>query len=180
MKAINHAFAFDYILSLAQNQKHTITIQDLYTIHNLLIRDLDMPQSGPLRTIHIQTTGVQGEFPDPVRIPELFDEFFSWLYVSDAHPVIKAAQAHLKILTIHPFRYENGKTARLLMNLMLLQSGYAPAIILPEQREAYCDTIALAQRGTVEPYMRFIIECLEKSEFVLMNRIELKTNILEY
>ena len=55
------------------------------------------------------------------------------LYVSDAHPVIKAAQAHLKILTIHPFRYENGKTARLLMNLMLLQSGYAPAIILPEQ-----------------------------------------------
>ena len=48
LEAINHAFAFDYILSLAQNQKHTITIQDLYTIDNLLIRDLDMPQSGPL------------------------------------------------------------------------------------------------------------------------------------
>lgn len=50
------------------------------------------------------------------------------------HAVRYAALAHYKLVDIHPFVDGNGRTSRLIMNLILLKAGYPPVMILKEQR----------------------------------------------
>lgn len=65
---------------------------------------------------------------------------------------------------IHPFSDGNGRTARLLMNLLLMQAGYPPAVIGPEQRAVYIDALQALQLGADEaPYRRFMADRLEAS-----------------
>jgi Fic family protein len=65
-------------------------------------------------------------FPNPLKIPELMRQFGEWL--STAEPVPSASfEAHFRLSAIHPFSDGNGRTCRLLMNLLLLRGGYPPA-----------------------------------------------------
>jgi len=60
-----------------------------------------------------------------VGAKQLMEEFIQWLSTSkDLHPVELAAEAHYRLVTIHPFIDGNGRTARLLMNLILISHGY--------------------------------------------------------
>ena len=92
------------------------------------------------------------------------DEFINWLPTTKEHPVLVAADAHLKFVTIHPFIDGNGRTARLLMNLLLIQDGYPPALIMPEERDEYIATLSNAQtEGIIDPFRIFIALNVEKS-----------------
>lgn len=165
LEAINHAYAFDFILDLAKNPVKNITLRDIYSIHCLILRDIDSENAGQLRKILVRITGLNLVLPDPVKqLPELMDEFLAWLHTTQEHPILRAADAHLKLVTIHPFIEGNGRTARLLMNLLLIQAGYPPALIMPEQRAAYIDALALAQtKNILEPYHEFILQCVARS-----------------
>jgi Fic family protein len=60
-------------------------------------------------------------------------------------------------VTIHPFADGNGRTARLLMNLILLRGGYPPVVIGPEERADYLDALEAAQLGgEMEGYERYM------------------------
>ena len=64
-------------------------------------------------------------------------DFIDWLNSESAqnlNPVEYAATAHDRLVSIHPFRDGNGRTGRLLMNLLLLRSGYPIVIISNERR----------------------------------------------
>ncbi len=63
------------------------------------------------------------------------------------HPVARAGEAHYRLVTVHPFVDGNGRTARLLMNLLLLMEGYPPAIIRTRDRLAYIGALEHAQLG---------------------------------
>lgn len=63
--------------------------------------------------------------------------YLEWLNSYEAqnmHPVRYAALAHYKLVDIHPFADGNGRTSRLIMNLILLRAGYPPVIIYKEDR----------------------------------------------
>jgi Fic family protein len=53
--------------------------------------------------------------------------------------------AHLKFVSIHPFIDGNGRTARLLINLILLKNSLLPLIIRPRDRKQYINVIEEAQ-----------------------------------
>lgn len=59
-------------------------------------------------------------------------------------------------VSIHPFIDGNGRTARLLMNLILMQGGFPPIIIPVDARADYYDTLTAANRGDLRPFIRFI------------------------
>ena len=75
-------------------------------------------------------------FPNAAKLPALMEEFGAWLAVQPATPTV-AFDAHLRLTAIHPFSDGNGRTARLLMNLLLLRGGYPPVAVRPEDRAAY-------------------------------------------
>lgn len=62
------------------------------------------------------------------------------------HPIEYAALVHKGLVDIHPFVDGNGRTARLLMNLALIQAGYGIAIIPPIRRVEYIDALRISQR----------------------------------
>ncbi len=86
--------------------------------------------------------------PNPLKIPDLVAEFINWLAREDnLHPVELAGEAHYRLVSIHPFVDGNGRTARLLMNLILMMMGYPPALIRKEDRLAYLSALKKAQLG---------------------------------
>jgi Fic family protein len=164
LEAINHAFAFDFIMQLVSATKHEIQLNDILDIHRLILREIDDEHAGRLRTIMVRVSGSQVKFPDPVKVPELMEQFISWLHTTDEHPVLVAANAHLRLVTIHPFVDGNGRTARLLMNLLLMQAGYPPAIISPKQRPAYINSLEQAQlKNDPAAYHELILHVVNES-----------------
>ena len=84
-------------------------------------------------------------FPNAAKLPQLMGELGDWLRTAPATPAT-AFDAHYRLTAIHPFSDGNGRTARLLMNLLLLRGGYPPVAVRPEDRIAYL--AALEQAST--------------------------------
>jgi Fic family protein len=86
--------------------------------------------------------------------------FAAWLAGASA-TAQTAFEGHLRLVSIHPFDDGNGRTARLLMNLLLLRAGYPPLVIGPEERPAYLDALEKAQAdGDRAAYDAFMAERL--------------------
>jgi Fic family protein len=79
-------------------------------------------------------------FPNPLKLPDLMREFGAWLEAAPATPAA-AFEAHFRLTAIHPFSDGNGRTARLLMNLLLIRGGYVPVAVRPEDRKPYLDAL---------------------------------------
>jgi Fic family protein len=102
--------------------------------------------------------------PNALKVPELMSRFVSWLHNNTNHPVVLAVDAHFKLVSIHPFVDGNGRTARLLMNMILMQAGYPPAIIRKEDRKRYIDSIEKAQLGgSLSEYYSLMYEAINRS-----------------
>ena len=82
-----------------------------------------------------------------------------------AHPVLYASDAHYGLVQIHPFVDGNGRTARLLMNLILMSFGYPPAIIPVSRREKYLKALEQAQTGqsSMDAFYFIVVECVERA-----------------
>src|SRR5262249_40537666 len=95
------------------------------------------------------------------KVPELMAEFGRQLEATPATPEA-AFDAHFRLVAIHPFSDGNGRTARLLMNLMLLRGGYPPVAVRPEDRMTYLDTL---ERGSLAddllPFQTFMHQRLD-------------------
>ena len=102
------------------------------------------------------------------------NEFAEWLnsdqLLSEAHPIQIAALAHYKFVYIHPFYDGNGRSSRIIMNLILMKSGYPPIIIKKEDRLDYYEYLEMANQGDVKPFIRFIARCAQRTleEYILI------------
>jgi Fic family protein len=96
------------------------------------------------------------------------------------HPVGLAAYAHLRLVDIHPFQDGNGRTARLLMNLILINQGDCIVSIPPVLRHDYIVALQQARREnrpSDEAFVKLIAECgIEvQKDYCRMFRIKLPT-----
>ena len=100
-------------------------------------------------------------FPNPAKIPQLMNEFGEWLGTAESAPAT-SFDAHYRLVAIHPFGDGNGRTARLLMNLLLLRQGYPPVTVRPEDRRTYLDALELASvRDDLKPFQAFMHQRLD-------------------
>lgn len=165
LEAINHAQAIDFIENLAGKQRVELAIDDILAIHKLVLQKIDDMNAGVLRKVQVRILGSATIFPNSAKVPFLMVEFMQWLQSASDHPVIVAALAHYKLVTIHPFVDGNGRTARLLMNLLLLQCGYPLAIIKKEQRNEYISAIEHARK--TDDFNEFYGVILQAVEYTL-------------
>lgn len=74
----------------------------------------------------------------------------------DGHFMERLARVHVGFEQVHPFIDGNGRTGRLLLNLMLARSGYPPAIIQKRERNRYLDALRQADSGRPGPLAELI------------------------
>lgn len=102
-------------------------------------------------------------FPNPLKIPQLMEELDSWIRAAPPTPET-AFTAHFRLTAIHPFSDGNGRTARLLMNLMLIRSGYPPIAVRPEDRKKYLDALEQASvTEDLQPFQLLLHERLDET-----------------
>jgi len=156
LEALGHSEAYDLLFRLAKNQE--ITEANVKELHRLFYYRIDAKQAGKYRKSRVIITGTDFIPPAPDRISDLMESFIAGLSEVRAkhHPVEFCAIIHKELATIHPFIDGNGRAARLLMNLALLQAGYPLAIIPPILRRDYLDTLNKTHKGNDGPFITFI------------------------
>lgn len=174
IEARNHARAYEYILFLAkQNTKPKECT--ILQIHKLILSGIDDLNAGFYRSTRVRISGSQTILPNPLKVPELMEEFGSWLENCDDLPIFKALEAHYRLVSIHPFIDGNGRTARLLMNLILIENGLAPVIIRPIDRKRYLASVEARQVSeNHEKYMKFMLSVLNRSLKTVIDLLDTK------
>ncbi len=164
LEAINHAHAIEFIKELV-NKKTVINERLLLQIHSLILRGIDNENAGRYRTVQVMIKGSKHTPPQPFLVPKQMEEYFVWYQKNKKmlHPVMLAAEMHEKLVTIHPFIDGNGRTARLLMNMILLQHGFVIANIKGDARSRMAYYEALEKVQTEKSNSAFI-EFVAKTE----------------
>lgn len=165
LEATNHAQAIDYIRSLIGGKPSRVTAKEILAIHEVILRGIDDEHAGRYHSVPVRISGSRVVLPNPRKVPELMDKFQEWLTgKTRLHPVSLADEAHYRLVSIHPFVDGNGRTARLLMNPLLLMHGYPPAIIRSRDRLAYIGALERAQTGGAKTdYEKIIFKAAERS-----------------
>jgi len=182
LEAINLAKAFDFIKTLTTKTKKDITNGLVLGIHRIILDKIDDVNSGRFRTVAVRLKGSETILPNAVKVPELMNEFIDWLQNNNLdHPIKMAVDAHFKFVSIHPFVDGNGRTARLLMNLILMQGGYPPVIVRKEDREEYIKSLEKGQtKKDLDGYYKFMFDSLDRSlDIYLEAVVPEKVSVLE-
>lgn len=165
-EAVGHAEAYDLLFELSRKAGFNET--DILTLHRLFFYRIDLQNAGKYRTVGVIITGTNFVPPGPDAVPSLMKKFVDGLpnLGKNNHPVEFAALVHLRLVTIHPFIDGNGRVARLLMNLVLLQEGFPIAVIPPVVRSKYLEALRKTQGPNASSgvFVSFIAEMVRESQ----------------
>ena len=147
LEALDHYDAIRYVRELAR-EKNPLTESDIRNLHRLVVQRSrpDIAEQYADLARYIRTETGRYEFPSPAEIPALMGDFAKWLGAAPDTPET-AFTAHRRLVDVHPFNDGNGRTARLLMNLVLIRGGYPPVAVRPEDRPTYIRALQEAQAG---------------------------------
>ena len=162
MEAIDHYEAVRYVRDIARTPT-PLNEGDVRQLHALVLRRADVEIAGRYATSgrFVRTETGRHVFPGPLELPALMRDFGDWLRAAADTPG-NAFEAHRRLVEIHPFADGNGRTARLLMNLLLLCGGWPPIAVRPEDRVAYLRALQSAQAGSgTEAFDTLLYERLE-------------------
>lgn len=166
LEAKNHIEALSYLYDLVdKDRKQTISEHLIRSLHQLVVQDTDKEWAGQYRSSGVMIIGTDHKPPEAFEVPKLIHELIGWTRreMPKIHPVELAALFHHKLVHIHPFFDGNGRTARLAMNIFLLQAEFPLVIILKNDRKKYYRVLALADKGQYEPLVRFVAQAVERS-----------------
>lgn len=143
---------------------------------------------GRYRRAGIEVTNPRGGAPAYIGpphtdLPKLMGEVVRWLERGDpeAHVAVRAAMAHLHIVSVHPFLDGNGRISRVVQSLVLAREGLlAPEFVsieeyLARNTEAYYAVLQKVQGGSYQPDR----DALPWVEFCVHAHIEQATRRLE-
>lgn len=185
LEAVDHAKSYDFMFSLLKS--HRIDEVSVLRMHELFYQNIEPSYAGRYRDIKVIITGSHYPTAAPEKLGREMSRLFEWVdrEREKHHPVEFAAELHRRFVFIHPFKDGNGRVARLLMNLALIQEGYLPAVIPPILRMDYISLLERAHRAPHD-FIEFIAEReLESQKEILrlfqipFPKIEQRTNGME-
>ncbi|WP_339889050.1 Fic family protein [uncultured Flavobacterium sp.] len=167
LEAINHQEAISYIKQLL-DRNFSLNERELLSIHNLILRGIIPEDAGKYRKVQVMIKGSEHMPPQPFLVAKAMEDYFIWFLENKnkMHPIILAAEMHERLVTIHPFIDGNGRTSRLVMNLILLQHGYVIANIKGDYdtRMKYYKSLEIAQTSNnKEDFLLFIAQTEKES-----------------
>jgi len=171
-----HNEAIEWIIDIIKGE-YPLTESFIREIHSLLLKqsytvDAITPEGLPTtkrveigkyksQPNHVLTrTGEIFRFATPEETPILMGELIEWYREkasnTNVNPILLAAEFHYKFIRIHPFDDGNGRTARILMNFILMKFNFPPVIIKTEEKNQYFAALQLADSGIVEAFINYI------------------------
>jgi cell filamentation protein, protein adenylyltransferase len=162
LEVTNHAKAYEMLERLAST---SIDLETVLFLHRLVKAQID-EDAGHLRTGSVHIRGATFTPPSAKDLPLYLAQWTRWLQNDQARgydPVTRAAVAHHDFESLHPFFDGNGRVGRLLLNIMLIQDGYPPALILREWRQRYIKALQEASAGDYQAIIDLIGQAVELS-----------------
>jgi Fic family protein len=140
-----HREALNFVREYAVKRKQPLTLDVIKKIYVTL-----HPEEGDVKTVKYRKDIPQHrlyfhEYSPPDKITYKMRQIVDWINDPETHRTRNgiriAARAHYDIVRVFPFAQDSGKVARLFMNLMLLRSGYPPAIVHSTERQRYYEAL---------------------------------------
>ena len=171
-ETLNHHEAIAALESMVQ-KKYTMTASDIMHIHGLVLQRIEKEFAGRYRNAGVRITGANFTPPNALKVDDLMKELLDWVNEKNDVPlIVKAMMFHHRMVWIHPFFDGNGRTVRLMFNLLLMNAGYPPAIILQQDRKKYYDALNKANQGNYEKLMLMVLQALERSLDIYLSHLE--------
>jgi Fic family protein len=175
IESINLANTLDASM---RDVKNGVKIDERFimSMHAGIMRNIDDYNAGFYRNCNVRPMGYSLGYPNYLKVPRMMEELTNFIAHSGMHVFDMAVEAHYRLAKIHPFADGNGRTARLLMNVILMNGGIIPIFVTPETRKEYMDALYNYRAdGDGAPYREFMYRSFYASaltvcEFIYNNR----------
>jgi Fic family protein len=184
-----HDDIIEQILKIGRGEMN-ISERRIKDLHKAIIHEEDPEKKKEIGEWKIRENeiinykGEKFEFSKPSVVKDEMHSLLNWLSAEadkikankkDAmHPAILAFDFHLRYLTIHPFYDGNGRTARILMNLILISYGFPPVIIKLDDKTIYYQYLADIQcyEAPKDFYFSFMLSLLIRSQELVLKAVK--------
>jgi len=162
-EATSHSEAIVFLESLVGKKK--LDEEDILKIHAIIFKDIEKEFSGRYRQGAVRILGASCIPPNYVKVPKLMKDLILWIKTNPEklNPIELAAFAHYKFVEIHPFYDGNGRTARLLMNLILMQNGFPRTVVPVSERKKYFSALEKADKKNFAPFVNLMAQFVENA-----------------
>jgi len=155
LEIVGHRNAIEYVERFIRSGV-PLTTETILSIHDHVLMDRPFDR-GAFRSVGVRLLGHARTFPPPDLVPQKIEELLVSHRESTLHPIVEAARFHLEFEGVHPFVDGNGRTGRLLLNMMLQQSGYTPITIEFKRKRDYFDCFdAYERNGDITPLSKMV------------------------
>lgn len=157
--------AYDYIVG---HPNQDIDITEICKIHSMLCTNTHI-QGGLFRNapkiIEIIVNGHRVHAPDAGMILPVMNEIMFKLHNPETDPIRRAFGVHYDLIMLQPFDDFNKRTARLIMNWVLIQNGYRPIVFNQHtDKKKYKDAITAYANGYPKEYFLYMSSCLMRTQ----------------
>lgn len=163
-EAKNHEKAIDHLYDLV-SEDYILRSIDVLTLHGFVLRSIEDEFAGRLRNGGVRISGANFIPPNAHKVPDLVDELVQFVNENplELNDIELATVFHHKFVWIHPFFDGNGRTVRLVMNLLLMRRGFPPAIILKNDRKKYYEALNQANNGNYQKLILLMCQAVERT-----------------
>ena len=168
----NHDKAIDYLYSII-NEDYKLRSIDIITLHGFVLRSIEDDFAGRIRNGGVHISGANFTPPNARKVPDLLNELIDFANTNplQLNDIELATVFHHKLVWIHPFFDGNGRTVRLAMNLLLMRSGFPPAIILKNDKKKYYEALNQANGGNYQKLTLLMCQSLERTLNIYTNAL---------
>lgn len=165
LEVINHKEAIDYIDDIV-SKDIDISERVIKDLHYIILKSINSKGAGEYRTTNVLISGSSHRPVEHILVPEKMKELVEWYKDNKEklHPIELAEEFHFRYVYIHPFIDGNGRSARLLMNLILMRNGYPISVIKNEDRDEYMKALEIASTTeNTKDFINMVASAVDKS-----------------
>ena len=165
LEVINHKEAIDYIEDIV-SKNINISERVIRDLHYIILKSIDNKNAGEYRKTNVLISGSEHRPVEHFLVHERMEELINWYNENKnkLHKIHLAAEFHFRYVYIHPFIDGNGRTARLLMNLILMSNGYPITVIKTEDRDIYMKALEKAStQNDISEFVNIVSEAVDRS-----------------
>jgi Fic family protein len=157
-EAINGKECLDYI----NGYNGELNTKFIEKINGILTKNTGVVYGGRVRFFAVQIFGSKHVPPPHTEVKKHLLNLFKWYSANKnkLHPFELASLVHAKLTWIHPFEDGNGRTARAVMNYILIKKGFPMFFIPFEKREEYYISLEAADKGDYKRYVGKMLQLI--------------------